>query len=110
MENSQQVNQQIQVKASDEVLKGVYSNVIRVGHTREEFFLDFLNIFPPAGIATARVIVSPSHMKRILATLDENLKSYEKEFGELKAEGDKLSPTTNTSSSHSFGFDTNKAV
>lgn len=90
MAQEQQVNpqgqgQQMQVKVTDEVLKGVYANMAQIGHTPEEFILDFMNVFPPAGILTARVIVSPGHMKRILNALMENVKNYEKQFGNIKS-------------------------
>lgn len=84
-DNAAQPGQQLQVKVSDEVLKGVYANMVQVGHTPEEFILDFMNLFPPAGILTARLIVSPSHMKRIAEALQNNLKLYEEQFGKIKA-------------------------
>lgn len=76
--------QQVQVKITDEVLKGVYANMVQVAHTPEEFVLDFMNLFGGAGIVSARVIVSPQHMKRIAAALQDNLKRYEEQFGEVK--------------------------
>ena len=80
-----QQQQQLQVKVTDEVLKGVYANMVQVGHTPEEFILDFMNLFPPTGIITSRVILSPGHMKRIVAALADNLKRYEEQFGAVKA-------------------------
>ena len=50
---------QIKVKVPENILPGVYSNQMVVSHTREEFVLDFANLFPPEGIVNARVIVSP---------------------------------------------------
>ena len=100
---------QMQVKVTDEVLKGVYANMVQVGHTPEEFVLDFMNIFPPAGIITSRVIISPGHMKRIVAALADNLKRYEEQFGAIKAGPASSTPTTTSSSDHKIGFDTNKA-
>src|ERR1700728_1410530 len=76
---------QMQVKVSDEILKGAYANMVQVGHTQEEFILDFMNLFPPTGVVTARVIVSPGHMKRIALALADNLKRYEEQFGSIKA-------------------------
>jgi hypothetical protein len=55
-----------------------------VTHTKEEFILDFLMVVPPAGTVTARVIVSPGHMKRILAALQENISKYESAFGTIQ--------------------------
>lgn len=110
MNNQNSANQQqMQVKVSDEVLKGVYANMMQVAHTPEEFILDFMSIFPPAGIIASRVIVSPGHLKRMAAALQENLKQYEAKFGEIKAGDIQASPTANSSSGHSFGFDTNQA-
>jgi len=73
--------QKIQIKVPDEIMKGAYANAMAVFHTREEFVIDFLNVFPPAGIATARIITSPGHVKRIIKALLENLKRYEDHFG-----------------------------
>jgi hypothetical protein len=75
--------QQIQIKASDEDLKGLYSNVMQISHTQEEFILDFLNITPPVGVLASRVITSPWHLKRIIKALEDNLKIYEGQFGKI---------------------------
>jgi hypothetical protein len=80
----QEQGQQLQVKVTDEVLKGAYANMVQVGHTGEEFILDFMNLFPPAGIITSRVIVSPGHIKRIALALADNIKRYEEQFGTIK--------------------------
>jgi hypothetical protein len=86
MEKSQQgAPNQLQVKVSDEILKGVYSNMVQIGHTREEFVLDFMNVYPPAGTLNSRVIMSPSHIKRVLTALEDNLKKYEAQFGKIEA-------------------------
>ncbi|MDE2311897.1 MAG: DUF3467 domain-containing protein [Patescibacteria group bacterium] len=77
--------QQIQVKVSDEVLKGAYANMVQIGHNPEEFVLDFMNLLPPTGIAVARVILSPAHAKRVAAALQENIKRYEEQFGAITA-------------------------
>ncbi|HOP36261.1 MAG TPA: DUF3467 domain-containing protein [Syntrophales bacterium] len=66
---------------------GVYANNTVITHTREEFILDFIMAAPPAGSVTARVVVSPGHVKRLLATLMENISRYEQKYGEIpKAE------------------------
>ena len=79
-QNNQPQNQ-VQVKVTDEILKGVYANMVQVGHSAEEFILDFMNIFPPSGMVTARVIISPSHAKRVMLALQDNIKKYEQQFG-----------------------------
>lgn len=82
MENQNQ--QQMQIKIEDTVLKGVYANALQVGHTKEEFILDFMNLVPPQGIAVSRVFLSPGHMKRIVSALQDNLKKYEEQFGKIE--------------------------
>jgi hypothetical protein len=75
--------QELGIKITDEILRGVYANNMVVAHTKEEFFVDFINVIPPQGIVTARVIISPGHMKRIIKALSENVRRYEAQFGEI---------------------------
>jgi hypothetical protein len=76
---------EIKVNFPPHLQGGVYSNNMFVTHTKEEFILDFLMVVPPAGAVTARVIVSPGHMKRILEALQDNISKYEKTFGPIQA-------------------------
>ena len=76
--------QQIQIKAKDEDLKGVYSNLMQATHTKEEFLLDFFLVSPPQGILSSRVILSPGHLKRMVKALQENLEKYEGKFGKIE--------------------------
>lgn len=69
------------IKMPEDVLRGVYSNQMVVSHTREEFLMDFVNVFPPEGVVNARVIVSPGHLKRMIRALQENLGRYEARHG-----------------------------
>lgn len=91
-EKDPKTNQDIQVKLTDAVLAGSYANMLQVGHSPEEFILDFMNVYPPQGIVTSRVIVSPSHMKRIVAALQENIRRYEAQFGKI-VEGNTNQPS-----------------
>jgi hypothetical protein len=77
-------NKELQIKAKDEDLKGVYTNAMVVSHTKEEFCLDFLlmNFNPP--LLVARIITSPAYLKRIINALSENLKKYEEKFGQVE--------------------------
>lgn len=102
----QQVNQnnaqagagsQVQVKITDEILKGAYSNMAQIGHTQEEFVIDFMNLLGGAGIVTSRVVVSPGHAKRLANALVENIKRYEEQFGKIQ---DTAAPV------HKIGFQT----
>ncbi|HEX5042634.1 MAG TPA: DUF3467 domain-containing protein [Candidatus Polarisedimenticolaceae bacterium] len=69
------------IQMPDDVLPGKYANQMMVAHTREEFVLDFINLFPPGGVVTSRVIVSPGHLKRMIRAMRENLDRYEAVHG-----------------------------
>ena len=73
----------LNIKISDEELKGRYSNLLRITHSRDEFILDFINLVPPQGIVTSRVVTSPGHLKRIARALLANLERYEQAYGEI---------------------------
>ncbi len=62
---------------------GVYANNMMVMHTREEFILDYIMVGPNTGAVTARVIMSPGHMKRMIAALQDNMRKYEQKYGSL---------------------------
>jgi len=74
-------DKEIPIKIPDDVLRGVYANQMVVAHTREEFLLDFISLFPPGGVVSARILVSPGHLKRMIRALGDNLARYESHFG-----------------------------
>lgn len=78
----------INIKIEDDELRGRYSNLLRVTHTREEFILDFIHLVPPQGIVTARVVTSPAHAKRVLRALETNIRRYEEAYGPLGESAD----------------------
>lgn len=84
--------QQLQVQMPDDVIKGAYANNLMIGYSKEEFVLDFMNLFPPKGIVNSRVIVSPGHLKRIIGVLSNSLKQYEDKFGVTIEEAKSPSP------------------
>ena len=75
---------EIKISFPPEVQGGVYANNMVVSHTKEEFILDFIMVAPPTGTVTARVIVSPGHMKRVLEALRDNISKYERSFGTIQ--------------------------
>ncbi|MBD3208156.1 MAG: DUF3467 domain-containing protein [Candidatus Nealsonbacteria bacterium] len=76
---------QIKIKVREEDLKGKYSNLMQILHTKEEFVLDFFLVTPPQGILTSRIVMSPGHLKRMIKALQENLERYEDKFGEIES-------------------------
>ena len=76
----------LQVQIDDDVSQGVYSNLVLLNHTENEFVLDFAFIQPTNGRAKvrARVVSSPKHTKRLLIALQKNLERYEERFGRIE--------------------------
>ena len=89
MDEKQQQQQQpgqVQIKADEKELQGLYSNLMMIHHNTEEFTLNFVYIFPNGtqGKLLSSVIVSPGHAKRIWRALGENLSRFEAQFGTIK--------------------------
>lgn len=75
---------ELKIKAKDDDLKGLYSNLMQIFHTKEEFIMDFFLASPPQGILVSRVIMNPGHLKRMLKALQENISKYEEKFGKIE--------------------------
>ena len=92
--SEQKTDKEITIDFPEHIRGGVYSNNMVVSHTPEEFIMDFIMIAPPKGTLTARVIMSPGHMKRTISALQDNLKRYEDRFGKVReaAEPEKGKP------------------
>jgi hypothetical protein len=76
--------QEIKINLGEAVAGGVYSNLAVISHNENEFVMDFIFAQPPAGQVNARVIMSPSHAKRFLKALAENVQMYEKNIKPIK--------------------------
>ena len=81
---------QMQVELSEKEAEGIYSNVVFIAHSASEVILDFARALPglPKAKVYARVIVTPQHAKSLLFALDQNLKTYESQFGTIKLPGE----------------------
>lgn len=82
-----QPDKQLEIEIDDITAQGVYVNLASVTHSEAEFILDFIFIRPEGGKAKvrARIISSPTHTKRLLLALSDNLKRYEEKFGQISA-------------------------
>ncbi|MDQ7778424.1 MAG: DUF3467 domain-containing protein [Planctomycetota bacterium] len=67
---------------------GLYSNVVRIAHSRFEFLLDFGQVTPEhkEAVIKARIIMSPHHAKALSLLLTQKVKEYEDKNGPLGAE------------------------
>jgi hypothetical protein len=79
---------QIQIQLDEALSLGVYSNLVLINHTENEFVLDFAFIAPgtPSAKVRARVLSAPRHTKRLLRALQQNVARYEERFGEIEIE------------------------
>ena len=87
MENPQR---EVPFDLGEREAEGIYSNVVFIAHSASEVILDFARALPglPKPKVYARVILTPQHAKSLLAALEQNLKSYESQFGAIKLPGD----------------------
>jgi len=76
----------LQVQIDDDISQGIYSNLVLLNHTENEFVIDFAFIQPtaPRAKVRTRVISSPRHTKRLLLALQKNLERYEERFGTIE--------------------------
>lgn len=79
----------IEVELTPGAAEGTYSNLAFISHSASEVILDFARVLPgvPKAKVYARVILTPQHAKSLLATLEQNLKNYESQFGPIKLPG-----------------------
>ena len=94
---TQQQPGQMQIKADEKELQGLYSNLVMLQHNLEEFTLNFVYIFPNGaqGKLLSSMIVSPGHAKRIWRALGENISRYEAQFGPIKEAPEGSNPAPN---------------
>lgn len=92
MENNQSPiqGQQLQVELGEREAEGLYSNLVFIAHSASEVILDFARALPglPKAKVYARVILTPQHAKSLLQALEQNLKTYEGQFGAIKLPGE----------------------
>ena len=78
-------NGQFQIELSEEMAEGTYANMAVIAHSTSEFVIDFVRLMP--GVAKAkvksRIVMTPEHSKRLLYALQDNIRRYEAQFGEI---------------------------
>ncbi|MGA2231742.1 MAG: DUF3467 domain-containing protein [Tepidisphaeraceae bacterium] len=67
-------------KLPDELLSGVYANSVVIGHSRAEFYLDFITGFYPTAAVSSRIFLSSYQAPRILETLTMALQQHQKRY------------------------------
>lgn len=82
---AQTAQSQLNIELNEDVAEGLYSNLVMIAHSPEEFILDFIRVMPgvPKARVKSRIIVTPQHAKRLLNALAENIERYERSHGEI---------------------------
>jgi Protein of unknown function (DUF3467) len=82
--------QQINVEISDEMAEGVYANLAMIAHSNSEFIIDFIRLMPnvPKAKVKSRIILTPEHAVRLLGALQDNIRKYEENYGDIRNMGD----------------------
>jgi hypothetical protein len=65
-------------KLPEELMSGAYANSIMIGHSRAEFYLDFITGFYPTAAVSSRVFLSAPQAPRVLETLTMALQQYQR--------------------------------
>jgi len=75
----------LEILADDAVAMGVYANFIIANQSETEFTLDFIFVPPQTNKAKirSRVILNPTHTKRLNQLLTRQIEVYERRFGEI---------------------------
>lgn len=86
-DNKTKQGNQINIELSEETAEGVYANLAMIAHSSSEFVIDFIRLMPgvPKAKVKSRIVITPEHAKRLLNALQDNIKKYEKTFGDIKS-------------------------
>lgn len=67
-----------QLKLPDEMLSGVYSNAVMIGHSPAEFWFDFITNFFPRSAVSTRVFMTAQQIPGLLETLNTSFQSHQR--------------------------------
>ena len=85
------MNQQkkLDIELGEKESEGIYSNLALIAHSPSEFIIDFARMLPGVKKAKvySRIVMTPQHAKMLLNALEENIKKFEGQFGEIKIIG-----------------------
>ena len=77
---------QISIELTEDIAQGTYSNLAVITHSSSEFVIDFVRIMPgiPKAKVKSRIILTPEHVKRLVAAIEDNIAKYEAVHGVIK--------------------------
>jgi hypothetical protein len=82
----QQPQNQIKIELGEKEAEGIYANLAMVMHSPTEIVIDFARAMPrtPKARVLSRIIMTPTHAKVLAKTLEQDIKKFEAQFGEIK--------------------------
>jgi hypothetical protein len=88
MNDQQNPQNTIEIELPETEAMGSYSNLVMITHSESEFILDFISMMPglPKAKVMKRIIMSPSHVKRLSDALKDNIRKYEAQFGTIEVD------------------------
>lgn len=86
MADQQPQQNQINIEITEEVSEGNYANLAIITHSHAEFVIDFVNVMPgtPKSKVKSRIILTPTHAKRFMKAMIENVKKFEAVNGQIQ--------------------------
>ncbi len=86
MSDQPTVPSQLNIEISEEISEGVYANLAIITHSHAEFVIDFVNVMPgtPKSKVKARMILTPTHAKRFMKAMIDNVKKFESANGTIQ--------------------------
>lgn len=80
---------QLKIEIGEKESEGIYANLAMIVHSPQEIIIDFARVMPgaPKTKVLSRIIMTPSHAKMLVKALEENIKKYESQFGQIKIHG-----------------------
>lgn len=86
MNGNQNRQQQINIELPAEQAEGTYANLAIITHSPAEFIIDFARLLPgtPKTRVYSRILMAPQHAKSLMMALQDNIKKFENQYGEIK--------------------------
>lgn len=88
---------QLKINLNPETARGNYSNLAMVGHSPNEFIIDYIFAAPgmPEAPVVSRIILAPETAKQLMFALTDNVQKYEARFGEIHQKQTGMPPIGN---------------
>jgi ribonuclease BN (tRNA processing enzyme) len=86
MDNQKEQPNQLNIEISEEMSEGSYANLAIITHSHAEFIVDFVNVMPgtPKSKVKSRIILTPTHAKRFMKAMIDNVKKFETVNGTIQ--------------------------